>query len=127
MRQMKITMRCEICAWWDTKNTLIGRCKRNPPTTKNSQELGYWPPTDKSDWCGEFKLKKEEILDVQVSELLLSVRCRRAMEKLNCYTIKDIVKNTRWKFLGIRGFGESSLMEIVAKLDKYGLKLKDKE
>lgn len=73
------------------------------------------------------KPSKEEtsILDKPVSELELSVRCRKAMVQLNVYTLGDLVKKSEADLLACKNFGVTSLNEVKQKLNEMGLRLKE--
>ena len=64
--------RCSDCRYWDEgEGTQIGlgRCRRQSPLFNPSMhiekdaDLGAWPVTDSSDWCGEFRgiFKTDEV------------------------------------------------------------------
>lgn len=59
-----------------------------------------------------------------VSELGLSVRSMKAMERLEIQTIGELCQKSEAELLECRNFGETSLVEIREKLDSLGLSLK---
>ncbi len=58
-----------------------------------------------------------------VSELELSVRSRRCLQRLNIVTLSDLVAYSEAELLAARNFGQTSLNEIKSRLSEYGLQL----
>ena len=58
--------RCEDCKYWDeVLPNELGFCKINPPTVNPAEPIELkryltpiWPPTEASDWCGQFKKRE---------------------------------------------------------------------
>lgn len=63
------------------------------------------------------------VLGKPVSEIELSVRARRCLQRLNVQTLGDLVHYTEQDLLSTRNFGETSLNEVKARLGEHGLKL----
>ncbi|MCA9244008.1 MAG: tetratricopeptide repeat protein [Phycisphaerales bacterium] len=61
-----------------------------------------------------------------VSELELSVRSRRCLQRLNIVTMGDLVSYSEAELLAARNFGQTSLNEIKSRLSEYGLQLAPK-
>ena len=59
-----------------------------------------------------------------VTELDLSVRCRRIVDLLKIRTIGDLANKTEAELLACPNFGQTSLNEIRTKLDEIGLALR---
>ncbi|MCC6670254.1 MAG: tetratricopeptide repeat protein [Planctomycetes bacterium] len=59
-----------------------------------------------------------------ITELDLSVRCRRIVELLKIRTIGDLANKTEAELLACPNFGQTSLNEIKTKLDELGLALR---
>jgi DNA-directed RNA polymerase subunit alpha len=66
---------------------------------------------------------REAILLRPVSELELSVRARRCLQRLNVTTLDDLVHLSEQDLLSTRNFGVTSLNEIKARLVEHGLQL----
>lgn len=66
---------------------------------------------------------QEAILSRPVSELELSVRARRCLQRLNVRTLGDLCQLTEAELLATRNFGVTSLNEVKARLTENGLKL----
>ncbi len=82
----------------------------------------------------ERKVRQQEILkQVQgdpavlvkpVGELELSVRARKALQRLNIQTIGELAARSESELLGVKNFGQTSLNEIRQRLGEYGLTLR---
>jgi DNA-directed RNA polymerase subunit alpha len=68
----------------------------------------------------------EAVLAKPVSELELSVRARRCLQRLNIATVGDLISHTEAELLAIRNFGQTSMNEIRARLSELGLSLASK-
>ena len=68
---------------------------------------------------------KEKVLGKTVAELNLSVRARRALQLLNIQTLGDLASHTEAELMGIKNFGQTSLVEVREKLTEYGLLLRE--
>jgi len=69
----------------------------------------------------------QEMLSKPVEELELSVRARRAIERLGVKTLFDVINKTEAELLGCKNFGVTSLNEIKERLSSYGLALRTLE
>jgi DNA-directed RNA polymerase subunit alpha len=67
-----------------------------------------------------------DVMNKAVTELELSIRCRRVVEAIGCITVGDITQHTEEEFLAMPNFGSTSLQELKTKLSEYDLKLKPK-
>lgn len=65
----------------------------------------------------------EAILAKPVSELELSVRARRCLQRLNVATLSDLIQYSEAELLATRNFGVTSLNEVKARLADHGLQL----
>ncbi|MCI0498456.1 MAG: tetratricopeptide repeat protein [Planctomycetales bacterium] len=68
-----------------------------------------------------------EILQKTTDELELSVRARRALERLGVKTVLDLISKTEAELLGCKNFGVTSLNEIKDRLTGLGLALRKLE
>ncbi|MFG0275596.1 MAG: DNA-directed RNA polymerase subunit alpha C-terminal domain-containing protein [Phycisphaerales bacterium] len=68
---------------------------------------------------------KEGILTKPVGELNLSVRARKALQMLNIHTIGELCSRTEAELMGIKNFGQTSLLEIKERLASYGVGLRE--
>ena len=68
----------------------------------------------------------EALLTKPVSEMELSVRARRCLQRLNIERLGDLIQHTEAELLATRNFGVTSLNEIKARLTEYGLALASK-
>lgn len=69
---------------------------------------------------------REAVLSKSVSELDLSVRARRCLQRLNINTLADLVTHSEQELLSTRNFGITSLNEIKARIQDFGLTLPTK-
>jgi DNA-directed RNA polymerase subunit alpha len=65
-----------------------------------------------------------EILNKYLSEIELSSRSRKCLQRLNLVTIGDLVSRSEAELLATKNFGQTSLNEIKAKLTEFGLSLR---
>jgi DNA-directed RNA polymerase subunit alpha len=63
----------------------------------------------------------QEILAKSVAELELSVRSRKALQRLNINTLGDLAQRTEEELLACKNFGQTSLVELKAQLEQNGL------
>jgi DNA-directed RNA polymerase subunit alpha len=80
-------------------------------------EQRYRPPTTLTP-------EEQAILNRPVSELNLSVRARKCMNRLNLNTIGELVSRTGDELMEAKNFGVTSLNEVKEKLTALGLKLR---
>ncbi len=59
-----------------------------------------------------------------VTELELSVRSRKALQRLGAVTLSDLIVHTEAELMSIKNFGQTSLNEIQRQLARYGLSLR---
>lgn len=64
------------------------------------------------------------VLAKPITDLELSVRSRKCMQRLNIETVGDLVEKTEADLLATKNFGQTSLNEVKAKLAELGLGLK---
>lgn len=47
---------CETCRFWSKPSgDSFGECRRHPPVSMNSYEIGTFPFTGLGYWCGEYE------------------------------------------------------------------------
>jgi DNA-directed RNA polymerase subunit alpha len=68
--------------------------------------------------------EEQALLSKPVSELNLSVRARKCMNRLNIMVLADLVSRTADELLEAKNFGQTSLTEVREKLEQIGLKLR---
>jgi DNA-directed RNA polymerase subunit alpha len=68
--------------------------------------------------------EEQAVLNKPVSELNLSVRARKCMNRLGINSLGDLVGRTADDLLEAKNFGMTSLTEVREKLVQYGLKLR---
>ncbi len=72
----------------------------------------------------ELSDEQAALLAKPIADLELSVRARRAIDKLGLKTFGDIVSKTESELLSCKNFGITSLTEIKERLEKFDLKLR---
>ena len=65
-----------------------------------------------------------EVLQKTVADLELSVRSRKALQRLNINTLGDLAARTEAELLGCKNFGQTSLNEIKQQLASFGMGLR---
>jgi len=68
-----------------------------------------------------------EIIAKTVADLELSVRSRKALQRLNINTVGELASRTEAELLGCKNFGQTSLNEIKQQLGSFGLGLRKLE
>jgi DNA-directed RNA polymerase subunit alpha len=80
-------------------------------------DLRFRPPQHLSE-------QEQAVLGKPVSELNLSVRARKCMNRLGITTLGELVQRTADELLESKNFGMTSLNEVREKLQQYGLTLR---
>ena len=65
-----------------------------------------------------------ELLNKTVADLELSVRSRKALQRLNINTLGELASRTEDELLGCKNFGQTSLNEIKQQLATFGMGLR---
>jgi DNA-directed RNA polymerase subunit alpha len=65
-----------------------------------------------------------EVLNKSVADLELSVRSRKALQRLNINLLGELAARTEAELLGCKNFGQTSLNEIKQQLASFGLGLR---
>ena len=68
--------------------------------------------------------EEDELLSMPISQLELSVRARKCLQKLNITAVGDLTSCTEAELLGCKNFGQTSLAEIQQCLKDNGLALR---
>ncbi len=66
----------------------------------------------------------EHVLNKTVNELELSVRSRKALQRLGVASVGELATRTEAELLGVKNFGQTSLLEIKQRLTELGLGLR---
>ncbi|HUG91746.1 MAG TPA: DNA-directed RNA polymerase subunit alpha [Planctomycetaceae bacterium] len=77
------------------------------------QDTGYSP----------VDLELEDKLNMSLAELNLSVRATNCLESEGINTVRDLVSRAPDQLLQVRNFGETTLLEVVERLETIGLRL----
>ncbi len=65
-----------------------------------------------------------DILSKMVADMELSVRSRKALQRLNINSVGELAQRTEQELLACKNFGQTSLNEIKHQLTQYGLSLR---
>jgi DNA-directed RNA polymerase subunit alpha len=68
-----------------------------------------------------------ELMGKTVADLELSVRSRKALQRLNINSLGDLAARTEDELLGCKNFGQTSLNEIKQQLTTFGMSLRKLE
>jgi DNA-directed RNA polymerase subunit alpha len=68
-----------------------------------------------------------DVLNKSVADLELSVRSRKALQRLNINSLGELASRTEDELLGCKNFGQTSLNEIKQQLASFGLGLRKLE
>ena len=80
-------------------------------------EMRYRPPQALSE-------QEQAVLNKSVTDLNLSVRARKCMNRLGINTLGDLIQRTADELLESKNFGMTSLNEVREKLAQFGLTLR---
>ena len=69
------------------------------------------------------KTRRNQILQIPVTDFELSVRSRNCLAKMNIHTLGDLIRKTEAELLSYKNFGETSLTEIKKILAQKGFRL----
>ena len=70
---------------------------------------------------------KEQILEMTVEELDLSVRSFNCLKRANIHKVEDLINKTEDEMMRVRNLGRKSLDEVIAKLASLGLSLRQED
>jgi DNA-directed RNA polymerase subunit alpha len=63
---------------------------------------------------------RRERLNLSIAEMGLSVRTTNCLEETGILTVRDLLNSTPKRLLAISNFGEKTLEEVYASLEKLG-------
>jgi DNA-directed RNA polymerase subunit alpha len=75
---------------------------------------------DEDDARGD---KRDQVLNIPITDFELSVRSRNCLKKMNIRTLGDLLRTSEQELLSFKNFGETSLNEIKSLLSSKGLRL----
>jgi len=80
----------------------------------------------------QIMVSKEEdeqvkVLEMPIEEMDLSVRSYNCLKRANINSVDDLIKKSKGDMLKVRNLGLKSIEEVVAKLETYGLSLRNDE
>lgn len=69
----------------------------------------------------------KKVLEMNIDDMDLSVRSYNCLKRAGIQTVADLTDRTEEDMLKVRNLGRKSLDEVIAKLESYGLSLKNKD
>ena len=69
----------------------------------------------------------KRVLEMNIDDMDLSVRSYNCLKRAGIQTVEDLTCRTEDDMLKVRNLGRKSLDEVIAKLESYGLSLKNKD
>ena len=69
----------------------------------------------------------KRVLEMNMHDMDLSVRSYNCLKRAGIQTVEDLTSKTEDDMLKVRNLGRKSLDEVIAKLESYGLSLKNKD
>src|SRR5262249_23187941 len=96
------------------------------PLEEPAQDLGEPIPVPESA-LGPVPIPEgidPKVLNIVLSDLELSLRCRRALAAIKANTVGDLLTHTESELLALKNFGLTSLSELKTKLSEHGVSLK---
>jgi DNA-directed RNA polymerase subunit alpha len=106
----------EIKEMMTTKGLRLGQSLEEG-AAGGGHDLRYRPPTSLSE-------EQQAVLSKPVTDLNLSVRARKCMNRLGINTLGDLIQRTADELLESKNFGMTSLNEVREKLAQFGLTLR---
>ena len=103
------------CAFGDGSRLLGARLSK--PLSNRPRTLWPWREQQISE-------QEQAVLNKPVSDLNLSVRARKCMNRLGINSLSDLVNRTADELLESKNFGMTSLSEVREKLAQFGLTLR---
>jgi len=97
------------------KNLRLGQLLEDPGSSLRRTSL------DEDDEAAD---EADSLQNTPITELNLSIRARKALQKLNLDTLGSVIRCTEAELLGCKNFGQMSLTEIKEKLTEKGLALR---
>lgn len=66
----------------------------------------------------------EETLNINLNEIDLSIRCRKALQTLKVVSVRDLLSHSEAELLSLKNFGLTSLTELKSKLAEFGVTIR---
>lgn len=93
-----------------------------PPRDRRYREKKKTGP-DMDSWTEEEKrvFKLARLLETPVAEMELDVRVVNTLEENDIILVKDLMTQTWETLMGMKNFGNKTLREVIAAIEKLGL------
>lgn len=105
----------EVKAMLEQKGLALGRATPPPEAPAETPTLPAPPVVPPAGEAG---------FNRSVAELELSVRSRKALQRLGVVTLGELVAHSEAELMGIKNFGQTSLTEIKQQLARFGVSLR---
>ena len=69
----------------------------------------------------------KKVLEMNIDDMDLSVRSYNCLKRAGIQTVEDLTRKSEDDMLKVRNLGRKSLDEVIAKLESYGLSLRNKD
>ncbi len=69
----------------------------------------------------------KKVLEMSIDDMDLSVRSFNCLKRAGIQTVEDLTRKSEDDMLKVRNLGRKSLDEVIAKLESYGLSLRNKD
>lgn len=69
----------------------------------------------------------KKVLEMNIDDMDLSVRSYNCLKRAGIQTVEDLTRKSEDDMLQVRNLGRKSLDEVIAKLESYGLSLRNKD
>ncbi len=69
----------------------------------------------------------KRVLEMNIDDMDLSVRSFNCLKRAGIQTVEDLTRKSEEDMLKVRNLGRKSLDEVIAKLESYGLSLRNKD
>ncbi|MEG1706131.1 MAG: DNA-directed RNA polymerase subunit alpha [Clostridia bacterium] len=70
---------------------------------------------------------QKKVLEMNIDDMELSVRSYNCLKRAGIQTVEDLTRKSEEDMLKVRNLGRKSLDEVIAKLESYGLSLRNKD
>lgn len=110
----------------DTDQELMKRLDKIRTAVEEIARASTSDPVGFCERLGEEKDKlRPLILKKPIEELELSERSYNCLKRIGIETVEDITKMSLAQLASVRNLGKRSVNEVIGKLEKYGLKLRE--
>ena len=135
--ELEFSIRTYNCLKRAGINTLGELCDRTPEDMFKVRNLGRKSLEEVLAKLQEYHLslkdadedeeEQQEIMDITIEEMGLSIRSYNCLKRAGIYTLGDLSSRTPEDMMKVRNLGRKSLEEVLQKMKEYGVRLKESE